>query len=222
MALNNFWANFVALFIGTVSITYAATTDGVGRYGVRVWDQFGEKLKPLKNLNDDGVWDEWVDRWVDLVLSHKSPDHKKIKSNYWMNEVIEIGEEKENEQFLNKAIPNITGDDKYKKENDDQKKALAKKPENKPFLLPKIEKLREECKYAYGKYINPDANPKESWFKALEQKSKKSITDDENYAYWKDVYIACYNKWDKNNLPSLWMTKENKHLYLPKSKQKIN
>ncbi|WP_216082978.1 hypothetical protein [Candidatus Mycoplasma haematohominis] len=214
MQLDSFSANLAALFIGTVSTTYALT-DGTDGYAVRVWDQFGDKLKKIDDLDEN--WSAWVDRWVILVLSQHTYNNvnqykKVLKSDYWRQQVIK---ETENEKFLNDKSGKTTTD--HSKNADDERIAAAKKPENKDYVKSQIERLREECKFAYSRYINKDSSWDKSWLKALSlrdrNKQEWSKDKNSNYDYWNDVYIACSNTGSNELLPAGWLSESMKHIH---------
>ncbi|GCE63391.1 hypothetical protein MHSWG343_03870 [Candidatus Mycoplasma haematohominis] len=216
MELNSFSTNFAALFIGTVSTTYAFT-DSTDGYAIRVWDQFGSNLRKIDDLNNKEEWDWWTERWVYLVLSHKSSAEKQLTSDYWKNTVIEIGANKPNELFLNKAIPKVEEAQKYSKDNDIKKKELALN--NKKELFDKVKKLQDECRWAYGRYVNKDISHEKSWFHAISKRTNVKVGEElaKSYEYWKDVYRACSILGLNNNLPLGWLSKETIHIYESKN-----
>ncbi|WP_216082979.1 hypothetical protein [Candidatus Mycoplasma haematohominis] len=224
MGLNGFITNLFFSFIGTSCTAFALAGESLDFYAVRVWDQYSEYLRKIDDLNKKSVWDEWVSKWVLLVVSHKSEEKKQLKSEYWRNVVIEIGSERNNEKFLNKVL-NITeaisyteqdaNKNPYTKANDDKKQEWAKQIKNKKFLYPKVKKLQDECKWAYGRYINRSQKSNRSWLNSWFIRTGKEIKEDqeENWKYWNDVYVACSLSGVNDPLPPGWLAKDTMHLH---------
>ncbi|WP_216082863.1 hypothetical protein [Candidatus Mycoplasma haematohominis] len=205
MDLTSFSINFTALFIGTVSTTWALT-DSTDGHAIRVWDQFGEHLRKIEDLNEKGVWDKWVERWVYLVVSSFSQPNKKIETDYWKEKVLE-------QDIWKKFLDEKSGKKTSSAADDKERVAEAQKDEYKTTLKPAIKRLQDECKWAYGRYINKDVTWEKSWLNSWSIRTKGGENKSENYKYWKDVFIGCSDKGDNNSAPFYWLSSSSIHLY---------
>ncbi|GCE63394.1 hypothetical protein [Candidatus Mycoplasma haematohominis] len=202
MKTSNIIINAVSIFVGTSAITYICTGESLDWTAVRVWDQFYQDLNWIGDLEkDDANWNTWAERWAELTLKKDSTsDPKNLKSDYWKNKVI--------------GTESKTALDASGQSGDEQKKTWAKKPEERSAILELVKKLQDECKWAYGRYINRAPNWDRSWFKSLSRRDPEQPNeDDKNYEYWKDVYTACQKSTSPTTLPVGWLSKENARLY---------
>ncbi|WP_216082975.1 hypothetical protein [Candidatus Mycoplasma haematohominis] len=171
MDLNSFSVNFAALFIATASTTYALTNDGSNGYEIRVWDQFGENLMTIGNLDEEEVWNEWTKRWVLLVVAENSGENKKLKSNYWKEKVID---QTGNLSFVSESLGN---DQKNNFSSTNDEKRIQYAQSKKSEIRSRVRKLQEECEYAYGRHINRDSSWYKSWFNSASQRTKLEEKD---------------------------------------------
>ncbi|GCE63390.1 hypothetical protein [Candidatus Mycoplasma haematohominis] len=206
MKTSNIIINAVSLFVGSSAITYVSTGESLDWTAVRVWDQFHKELNPIENLEtDEENWKLWAKKWATLVHNEETSStaaDKKLQTDYWKNKVIG--------QSSKDALK------KSNKSDETGKKNWAKETSQRGELLNLVRRLQDECKWAYGRYINRAINWDRSWFKSLSRRAtgeEKKDDDAENYKYWSDVYIGCSPKESNKTLPVGWLSQENLYLY---------
>ncbi|GCE63267.1 hypothetical protein MHSWG343_02530 [Candidatus Mycoplasma haematohominis] len=207
MTTINIAVNAVSLITGTAAITYVATGESLDWTAVRVWDQFYKNLLSIEDLEtNDENWALWAERWAALVHNTyedtNTTKELKLKTDYWKNQVIKADS---NNKLKEGSRDNL-----------DKKKTWAKDTAQRKELLESVKKLQDECKWAYGRYINRSINWDRSWFKSLSRRATgedKKDTDEENYKYWSDVYLACSKSGSVSELPIAWLTEKNVELY---------